>query len=307
MYFIILFYLACVCISFFICWAPFNFQRLFARYVSSGEDMVQEPTENRTKEKEIHRYSNNNNDNINNNNNNNKDNDSESLPDMLESDHGASDIWMDNMDSFDLQMYLYFIVGILYYFTTTINPVIYNLTSAQFRRAFKQEVSRCFKRSRPNGHLNSTKVRARRNSTCVVVKGMRKVIDLEEAPRSRESQSKEEVITPTGVKKGISCTKFITINQAVSTNKEHVIEIEQESSKKSHTHITIKPLMKIKIEFINSEKNSVSKHSKLEASDAYGVSSGSIKEKKESLKNPTKQTPSKTESSIVKSERSDKA
>lgn len=40
----------------------------------------------------------------------------------------------------DLNEALYMLSGCLYYFSTTVNPILYNLMSVKYRRAFKQTI-----------------------------------------------------------------------------------------------------------------------------------------------------------------------
>ncbi|XP_041354378.1 pyrokinin-1 receptor-like [Gigantopelta aegis] len=44
----------------------------------------------------------------------------------------------------ELQNYLFYISGVLYFFNSTVNPILYNLMSRKFRRAFKRTLCRCF-------------------------------------------------------------------------------------------------------------------------------------------------------------------
>ncbi|XP_043283786.1 neuropeptides capa receptor-like [Venturia canescens] len=43
----------------------------------------------------------------------------------------------------DLNEWLYILSGCLYYFSTTVNPILYNLMSARYRKAFQKIVFRC--------------------------------------------------------------------------------------------------------------------------------------------------------------------
>ncbi|WAR09401.1 PK1R-like protein [Mya arenaria] len=44
----------------------------------------------------------------------------------------------------EVQGYLFYVSGILYFFSSTVNPILYNLLSRKFRRAFKRTLCRCF-------------------------------------------------------------------------------------------------------------------------------------------------------------------
>lgn len=47
----------------------------------------------------------------------------------------------------DLNEWLYILSGCLYYFSTTVNPILYNVMSVRYRRAFKQTIC-CGRRRR---------------------------------------------------------------------------------------------------------------------------------------------------------------
>ncbi|XP_011629438.1 LOW QUALITY PROTEIN: neuropeptides capa receptor-like [Pogonomyrmex barbatus] len=51
----------------------------------------------------------------------------------------------------DLNEWLYILSGCLYYFSTTVNPILYNLMSLKFRKAFKQTI--CCKTGRPSSKI----------------------------------------------------------------------------------------------------------------------------------------------------------
>ncbi|XP_052811249.1 pyrokinin-1 receptor-like [Mya arenaria] len=50
--------------------------------------------------------------------------------------------WTPNL--IEVQGYLFYVSGILYFFSSTVNPILYNLLSRKFRRAFKRTLCRCF-------------------------------------------------------------------------------------------------------------------------------------------------------------------
>ncbi|XP_060566310.1 pyrokinin-1 receptor-like [Ruditapes philippinarum] len=43
----------------------------------------------------------------------------------------------------EVQSYLFYVSGVLYFFSCTVNPILYNLLSRKFRRAFKRTLCRC--------------------------------------------------------------------------------------------------------------------------------------------------------------------
>ncbi|XP_034946503.1 neuropeptides capa receptor-like [Chelonus insularis] len=51
----------------------------------------------------------------------------------------------------DLNEWLYIFSGLLYYFSTTVNPILYNIMSVKYRNAFKKTM--CCKKSRGNLHV----------------------------------------------------------------------------------------------------------------------------------------------------------
>lgn len=100
--------IACVCVSFFVCWAPFHFQRLVALHFGRVQD------------------SENNSDFI-------------DVTDIFQSNNSCYyciQSVQEQSEPMNIQIYLYFVVGILYYFTATVNPILYNLMSKQFRNAY---------------------------------------------------------------------------------------------------------------------------------------------------------------------------
>ncbi|KAH3691940.1 hypothetical protein DPMN_191354 [Dreissena polymorpha] len=44
----------------------------------------------------------------------------------------------------EIQGHLFYLSGILYFFSSTVNPILYNVMSRKFRRAFKRTLCRCF-------------------------------------------------------------------------------------------------------------------------------------------------------------------
>ncbi|XP_052259015.1 uncharacterized protein LOC127863511 [Dreissena polymorpha] len=44
----------------------------------------------------------------------------------------------------EVQGHLFYLSGILYFFSSTVNPILYNVMSRTFRRAFKRTLCRCF-------------------------------------------------------------------------------------------------------------------------------------------------------------------
>ncbi|XP_008559875.1 neuropeptides capa receptor [Microplitis demolitor] len=67
----------------------------------------------------------------------------------------------------DLNEWLYILSGILYYFSTTVNPILYNLMSLRYRSAFKKTI--CFKKKSRrsqsfNNHNNSNNNNNNRSS-----------------------------------------------------------------------------------------------------------------------------------------------
>lgn len=51
----------------------------------------------------------------------------------------------------DLNEWLYILGGCLYYFSTTVNPILYNLMSIKYRQAFKQTI--CCRTRRPTSKI----------------------------------------------------------------------------------------------------------------------------------------------------------
>lgn len=51
----------------------------------------------------------------------------------------------------DLNEWLYILSGCLYYFSTTVNPILYNLMSVRYRQAFKQTI--CCRTKRPTNKI----------------------------------------------------------------------------------------------------------------------------------------------------------
>lgn len=76
-----------VVVAFFICWAPFQTQRLFAVYGNNKNDKI-------------------------------------------------------SNQMFILYEVVTYISGILYYFSAVVNPILYNIMSNKFRRAFHVSISR---------------------------------------------------------------------------------------------------------------------------------------------------------------------
>jgi len=55
----------------------------------------------------------------------------------------------------DLNEWLYILSGCLYYFSTTVNPILYNLMSIKYRQAFKQTI--CRKAKQPTSSILTDK------------------------------------------------------------------------------------------------------------------------------------------------------
>ncbi|XP_043466372.1 neuropeptides capa receptor-like [Leptopilina heterotoma] len=60
----------------------------------------------------------------------------------------------------DLNEFLYIFSGFLYYFSTTINPILYNLMSSRYRKAFKETL--CCKGDKKQGLSNFSKINTSR-------------------------------------------------------------------------------------------------------------------------------------------------
>ncbi|XP_074110611.1 neuropeptides capa receptor [Cotesia typhae] len=73
----------------------------------------------------------------------------------------------------DLNEWLYILSGFLYYFSTTVNPILYNLMSLRYRRAFKKTIC-CHKNQRSpnstiihvNHNINSSIINNRERNFC---------------------------------------------------------------------------------------------------------------------------------------------
>ena len=65
------------------------------------------------------------------------------------------DKWTNSMMTF--QKILYYVSGILYYVSTTINPILYNTMSLKFRQAFKNTIFRPCKRKKRRRRLTTYK------------------------------------------------------------------------------------------------------------------------------------------------------
>ncbi|XP_054266553.1 pyrokinin-1 receptor-like [Macrosteles quadrilineatus] len=87
--------LVAVVVAFFICWAPFQVQRLYAIYGFVGEDTT------------------------------------------------ATEILV-----YKIMSIMTYASGLLYYLSTTINPILYNIMSLKFRQAFKSSLTKCLGRDR---------------------------------------------------------------------------------------------------------------------------------------------------------------
>jgi len=55
----------------------------------------------------------------------------------------------------DLNEWLYILSGCLYYFSTTVNPILYNLMSIKYREAFKRTI--CCRTKRPASKILTVK------------------------------------------------------------------------------------------------------------------------------------------------------
>ncbi len=103
-----------VCASFFICWAPFHFQRLLAKY------SIPKQEEDAVLEESISKKWN---------------------PIKCSDPNYVKDFQTEKSNlSHDIQLYIFFIVGILYYFTATLNPILYNIMSKHFRNTYKRKL-----------------------------------------------------------------------------------------------------------------------------------------------------------------------
>ncbi len=221
----------------------------------------------------------------------------------------------------NIQLYLYFSVGVLYYFTATINPIIYNLTSIQFRKAFKQRILGCYNFCSKNHQPSAFTLKSKKTSTCVVFKAPRRISTQFEQREERKIESicietlaKNSKKTSPKIKDRQGDQQCLKINE-ISKEKNQLLDSDNnENYRIGHTQISIKPILMIKIDIINSEKNSSNKQSGQEPSQQSGtrdyldsICSPSIDEnnvRKPRFPNSLRPDPSKTESSIVKSERS---
>jgi hypothetical protein len=61
---------------------------------------------------------------------------------------------------------LYYINGIFYYLSSTINPVIYNLMSAKYRRAFLITIANCCGRKATRWELVTTESATHDDTVC---------------------------------------------------------------------------------------------------------------------------------------------
>ncbi|XP_012939588.1 pyrokinin-1 receptor [Aplysia californica] len=52
-----------------------------------------------------------------------------------------ADAWTDNL--LQLQTYIFYISGVLYFFSSTVNPILYNVMSKRYRKAFRRTLYRC--------------------------------------------------------------------------------------------------------------------------------------------------------------------
>ena len=100
-------YIVSVSLSFFICWAPFHFQRMFARYfaIFNDEKLVTfvDPSENFT----------------------------------LISTAGVS-----VEEGLQAQLLIYYAVGILYYTCVALNPILYGILTFKFSKAWCKSPSK---------------------------------------------------------------------------------------------------------------------------------------------------------------------
>ncbi|GFN84735.1 neuropeptide capa receptor [Plakobranchus ocellatus] len=53
----------------------------------------------------------------------------------------ADDDWTEEL--LDAQNHIFYLSGVLYYFSSTVNPLLYNVMSKRYRKAFKHTVARC--------------------------------------------------------------------------------------------------------------------------------------------------------------------
>jgi len=99
--------LVAVVVAFFICWAPFHTQRLMSAYANSAAAAAA------------------------------------AEPDVSNS-MAAADVDADESSKNDVgDLVFFFVSGVLYYVSSVINPILYNIMSVKFRQAFVDTILRC--------------------------------------------------------------------------------------------------------------------------------------------------------------------
>ena len=97
-----------VVVAFFICWAPFHTQRLMSASANSAAAAAAAETE---------------------------------LANSTATTHADDEEPTEAQDVFDLVFF--YVSGVLYYVSSVINPILYNIMSVKFRQAFVDTILRC--------------------------------------------------------------------------------------------------------------------------------------------------------------------
>ena len=139
----------------------------------------------------------------------------------------------------DLNEWLYILGGCLYYFSTTVNPILYNLMSMKYRRAFKQTI--CCKTRRKSVRSWSAResqmserncrVKAQGSSfRCSVRYTISQAKEMFRFTASRESVGKDGNMNDNGPRKSYTLKKEDSTSKPL-LDRTHSVAREQENNK----------------------------------------------------------------------------